>query len=61
MKDWPKDPKPAAVQFGTPLSDACELMRTRKTKALPVTDGAERIVGIVTMADFMRSVRPRPA
>ena len=48
--------EPIAVQFGTPLSDAWELMRTRKIKALPVTDRAERIVGIVTMADFMRSV-----
>ena len=45
-----------SVQFGTPLNEAWELMRTRKIKALPVTDRAERIVGIVTMADFMRSV-----
>jgi CBS domain-containing membrane protein len=48
--------QPIAVQFGTPLSEAWELMRTRKIKALPVTDRAQRIVGIVTMADFMRSV-----
>ncbi|MCW3005290.1 MAG: putative rane protein [Conexibacter sp.] len=48
--------EPVAVQFGTPLNEAWELMRTRKIKALPVTDRARRIVGIVTVADFMRSV-----
>jgi CBS domain-containing membrane protein len=48
--------EPISVQFGTPLSEAWELMRSRKIKALPVIDRAERIVGIVTMADFMRSV-----
>ena len=47
---------PISVQFSTPLSEAWELMRPRKIKGLPVTDRARRIVGIVTMADFMRSV-----
>ena len=47
---------PIAVQFGTPLHEAWELLRKRKVKALPVTDRARRIVGIVTVADFMRSV-----
>lgn len=47
---------PIAVQFGTPLNDAWELLRKRRIKALPVTDRARRIVGIVTVADFMRSV-----
>ena len=48
--------EPISVQFGTPLNEAWELMRTRKIKALPVTDRAQRIAGIVTVADFMRSV-----
>ncbi len=43
-----------AVQFGTPLQEAWTLMRERRIKALPVTDRARRVVGIVTMADFMR-------
>ena len=47
---------PVAVQFGTPLNEAWELLRKRKVKALPVTDRARRIVGIITVADFMRSV-----
>ena len=47
---------PVHVQFGTPLHEAWELMRTRGIKALPVTDRAKRIVGIITVADFMRSV-----
>jgi CBS domain-containing membrane protein len=47
---------PVSVQFGTPLGEAWELLRRHRIKALPVTDRAQRIVGIVTMADFMRSV-----
>lgn len=42
------------VQFGTPLSEAWQQMRERRVKALPVTDKARRIVGIVTVADFMK-------
>jgi CBS domain-containing membrane protein len=45
---------PVAVEFGTPLIDAWHLMRGRGIKALPVIDRARRIVGIVTLADFMR-------
>ena len=48
--------EPLSVQFGTPLNEAWELMRTRKVKALPVTDRARRIAGIITVADFMRSI-----
>ncbi|MGJ7541477.1 HPP family protein [Variovorax sp. LT1R16] len=45
---------PWSVQFGTPLGEAWALMRERRVKALPVIDRAQRIVGIVTVADFMR-------
>ena len=45
---------PLSVQFGTSLQDAWATMRARKVKALPVVDRAHRIVGIVTVADFMR-------
>ncbi|MGJ7521512.1 HPP family protein [Variovorax sp. LT1P1] len=45
---------PVSVQFGTSLQDAWALMRERRVKALPVVDRARRIVGIVTVADFMR-------
>ncbi len=46
--------KPLHVQFGTPLGEAWQLMREQRVKALPVTDRALHIVGIVTVADFMR-------
>ncbi len=51
--------QPLAVQFGTPLAEAWSLMRQRRIKALPVTDRAQRIVGIVTVADFMRQADPK--
>ena len=47
---------PVAVQFGTPLREAWDLMRAHRIKALPVTDRARRIAGIVSVADFMRSI-----
>jgi len=47
-------PAPVSVQFGTPLADAWALMREHRIKALPVTDRVQRLVGIVTVADFMR-------
>ena len=36
--------EPVAVQFGTPLHEAWELMRTQRIKALPVTDRSPSIV-----------------
>lgn len=46
--------EPLAVNFGTPLQEAWDLLRRHRVKALPVLDRARRIVGIVTLADFMR-------
>lgn len=45
---------PIAVTFGTHLDDAWTLMREHRIKALPVIDTGRRIIGIVTVADFMR-------
>ncbi len=42
------------TEFGMPLKDAWALLRERRIKALPVIDRSRRIVGIVTVADFMR-------
>jgi CBS domain-containing membrane protein len=47
---------PVSVQFGTPLAEAWELMRSKGIKALPVTDRARRIAGIITVADFMTGI-----
>ncbi|MDP1790665.1 MAG: HPP family protein [Methylibium sp.] len=42
------------VSFGTELQDAWALLREHRIKALPVVDRARRVVGIVTLADFLR-------
>jgi len=43
------------VEFGTRLQDAWALLQKRRIKALPVVDSAFRIVGILTLADFLRA------
>ncbi|MDO9403806.1 MAG: HPP family protein [Polaromonas sp.] len=43
------------VTHSTPLEEAWALLRERRIKALPVVDADFRIVGIVTLADFMRA------
>lgn len=45
---------PFAVEAGVSLKDAWALMRSQKIKALPVVDARQLVVGIVTVADFMR-------
>ncbi|WP_077037942.1 HPP family protein [Pelomonas sp. KK5] len=47
--------EPLSVQFGTPLQEAWQLLRERGIKALPVVDRANRVIGIVTLTDFMRA------
>nr|WP_315236050.1 HPP family protein [uncultured Albidiferax sp.] len=47
---------PLTVEFGTPLNEAWALLQARRIKALPVVDRARRIVGIVTVADFMQQL-----
>jgi CBS domain-containing membrane protein len=43
------------AQYSTPLQEAWLLMRRHRIKALPVVDRHMRILGIVTLADFMRN------
>lgn len=43
-----------AAEYGTLLQDAWATLRARRIKALPVVDRARRIVGIVTLNDFMK-------
>ena len=45
---------PLAVGPGASLKEAWALMRSAQIKALPVVDGQQLVVGIVTVADFMR-------
>lgn len=42
------------AEFGTSLAEAWRLLRTHRIKALPVVDRGGRLIGIVTLADFMR-------
>ncbi|SFN12323.1 HPP family protein [Variovorax sp. OV329] len=43
------------VSFGTSLQDAWHLLRDKHIKALPVVDRVNRIVGILTLADFLNA------
>lgn len=43
------------AEFGTPLAEAWGLLQQHGIKALPVVDRVQRIVGIVTRADFLRA------
>lgn len=45
---------PFAVETGVSLKEAWALMRREQIKALPVVNTLHRVVGIVTVADFMR-------
>ncbi|NMM75722.1 hypothetical protein B2J86_01745 [Acidovorax sp. SRB_14] len=45
---------PFAVEAGAPLAHAWTLMRREQIKALPVVDAQHAVLGIVTVADFMR-------
>ncbi len=45
--------QPVTAQFGMTLDEAWNLMRARRIKALPVIDRSRRVVGIVTVADFL--------
>jgi CBS domain-containing membrane protein len=44
------------VQFGTELEEAWTQLRAHKIKALPVVDSFKRLLGIVTVADYLRQL-----
>ena len=46
--------EPMAVEYGTPLQEAWQLLQGHHIKALPVIDRVRRVIGILTQADFMR-------
>ena len=48
-------PNVVTVDPGTPVDEAWRTMRERGIKALPVVDRSRCLVGIVTMADFLRA------
>jgi CBS domain-containing membrane protein len=44
------------VQYGTDLEEAWQQLRAHKIKALPVVDSFGRLVGILTVADYLRQM-----
>lgn len=49
--------QPLSVEYGTPLAQAWETMQQHHIKALPVVDRVQRVIGIVTLSDFLRAAR----
>jgi CBS domain-containing membrane protein len=47
------------AEFGDELESVWELMRSRKLKGLPVVDRARRVIGIVTIIDFLKRADTR--
>ncbi len=45
-----------AVEFGTEVEQAWEIMRINKLKAMPVIDKARRVIGILTWNDFFKCI-----
>ena len=43
------------AEFGTTLEEAWTLLRQHRIKALPIVDIARRVIGIVTLVDFMKN------
>jgi CBS domain-containing membrane protein len=42
------------VEFSTPLDEAWALLRKHRVKALPVVDRFRHLIGVVTVADYLR-------
>lgn len=42
------------AEYGTELEDAWAQLRFHKIKAMPVVDRAQRVIGIITLVDFLK-------
>ncbi len=42
------------VEFGTELEDAWALLRFHKVSILPVVDRAQRVIGVISLVDFLK-------
>ncbi|HMX15706.1 MAG TPA: HPP family protein [Rhodocyclaceae bacterium] len=49
---------PVCVEFGTGLREAWRILRENHVKALPVVDRGRRVIGLLTLEDFLRHVTP---
>ena len=45
-----------SVEFGTEVEDAWQIMYKQNLKAVPVTDRANRVIGIITWHDFFKFI-----
>lgn len=45
-----------SVEFGTDLDEAWRELRAHKIKALPVVDRFRRLIGVLTVADYLRQM-----
>src|SRR5574343_208901 len=50
-----------SVEFATELNEAWGLMQSRQLHALPVVDRSQRVIGILTLDNFLRHVQPHAA
>jgi CBS domain-containing membrane protein len=48
------------VEFATPLDEAWALLHRHRIRALPVVDRARRVIGVVTLADFLKMAQLDP-
>ncbi|RLA22086.1 MAG: HPP family protein, partial [Gammaproteobacteria bacterium] len=48
--------KVISVEYGTEVEDAWKLIQTKKLKAMPVVDSANRVIGILTWHDFFKYI-----
>lgn len=49
-----------AVEYGTEVEEAWNIMHKQKLKAMPVIDRARRVIGIITWNDFFKFIDLRP-
>lgn len=49
-----------AVEYGTEVEEAWNIMHKQKLKAMPVIDRAKRVIGIITWNDFFKFIDLRP-
>ncbi len=50
-------PDPVFAEYDTPVEQAWQRMGELKVRALPVVDHRRHVIGILTIADFLRQVR----
>lgn len=49
---------PVSVEFATDLNEAWRLLNRHNRSSLPVVDRAQRVIGLVSLEDFLRHVEP---